>query len=642
MKVFICSVFLICSLSHIQAQLCTGSLGDPTVHITFGAGTNPGPALAPNVTGYSYSEKECPDEGQYTLVGNSFDCFGQAWHVIPADHTPNETRGYFMLINAASSPGDFYVNTLTGLCANTTYEFALWAMNVLKPTSCDGAGLDPNLTFKIETTTGILLATYNSNDVARTQTTGWRQLGFFFTTPPGATSVVCRLTNNSAGGCGNDLAIDDITLSPCGPSVTSTITTNNRDIIEACVDANTSFPLLSTISTGYQNPVVQWQKSNDNGVSWTDIPGATNTGYTTPATTTPGSSKYRMIIAEAVNFGSPNCRIAANPITVNITALPFVQATNYVFGCFGSDVALFASGGSVFNWTGPNGFTSNKQHPIIPKVKFSDAGLYKVVVSTAGGCANTDSTRLEIYPAANVSISNDVTICEGRSTTLNAGGGARYKWAPSGGLSNDTLANPVANPVDNTRYLVTVTSSYGCTDTAGVTINVIKKPVANAGADKKTRIGLPVELHGSVKGNNVSHSWEPSGNMQFAESLQPTVSPSVDTKYTLIVTSNLGCGSTSDEVFVKVYDKILIPNAFSPNGDGINDKWVIEPLDLFDESVTHVYNRYGQVVYRSNGYSKPWDGTQNGKPIPSGNYYYTIDLKVNKEPPLTGWVFIAR
>jgi gliding motility-associated-like protein len=329
-------------------------------------------------------------------------------------------------------------------------------------------------------------------------------------------------------------------------------------------------------------------------------------------------------------------------VTINITALPFVQATNYVFGCFGSDVALFASGGSTFQWTGPNGFTSNKQHPIIPKVKYSDAGVYRVTVSTGGGCANTDSTNLDIYPAAHATISNDIMICEGKSTTLLASGGVKYRWHPLSGLSNDTIPTPIATPGDNTRYTVTVYSDYGCTDTASVMVAIIKKPIANAGGDKKTRPGRPVQLNGAVKGTNFTYAWAPSASIINTQSLQPNVSPSVDTKYTLEANSTLGCGATTDEVFVKVYEKILIPNAFSPNGDGINDKWVIEPLDLFEESVTQVYNRYGQVVYKSKGYSTPWDGTQNNKPIPAGNYYYVIDLKNNNEPKITGWVFVVR
>ena len=562
MKIIACICIFMYSLEDIRAQLCTGSLGDPTVHITFGAGANPGPALSPSVTGYSYVTKTCPDEGEYTLVNNSFDCFSQNWHVIPADHTPNESSGYFMLINSAASPGEFYVNTVNGLCPNTTYEFALWAMNVLRPASCNGDDLDPNLTFKIETTNGTLLANYNTNDIAKTLATGWRPLGVFFTTPPGVTSVRFRIINNTPGGCGNDLAIDDITLSPCGPKVTSRVNANNSDHIDACFNANTSFQLSSTISSGFQNPAVQWQKSIDGGISWIDITGANSPSYTTPPSATPGTVKYRMIIVEAANFSSPQCRIAANPLTINITALPFVQATNYVFGCFGSDVALFASGGTSFQWTGPNGFTSNKQHPIIPKVKYSDAGLYKVTVSTGGGCANSDSTNLDVYPAAHAAISNDVTICEGKSTGLIASGGVKYRWHPLSGLSNDTIPSPVATPADNTRYTVTVYSDYGCTDTASVVVAIIKKPVANAGADKKTRPGRPVQLTGTVKGNNFTYSWTPSANMINTQSLQPTVSPSVDTKYFLDATSTRGCGTTTDEVFVKVYDKIFIPNAF--------------------------------------------------------------------------------
>ena len=642
MKILAFVVLSICMSFLVHAQLCTGSLGDPAVRVTFGTGGNPGPALPGSVSSLTYVAKDCPDEGEYTLVNNSFDCFSQAWHVIPADHTPNESRGYFMLINSSSSPGDIYVNTFSGLCPNTTYEFAVWVMNALRPTSCSGTGLDPNLTFKIETTTGTLLATFNANDVAKTQSPGWRPLGVSFTTPPGVISVRCRIINNNSGGCGNDLALDDITISPCGPKVVSRIVANNLDFVSACVDANTSFHLSSTVSAGFLNPAVQWQTSIDDGVTWTDIPGANTADYQTPSSTTPGSVKYRMIIAEASNFSSLNCRIAANPITVNITALPFVQATNYVFGCFGSDVALFASGGSTFQWTGPNGFISNKQHPVIPKVKYSDAGVYRVVVSTAGGCSNTDSTKLDVYPAANAAIGSDVTICEGKSTTLSASGGVRYRWSPTIGLSNDTIANPTASPVNDARYTVTVFSDYGCADTASVKVSVIKKPVANAGPDKKTRPGRTIVLNGSIKGNDVSYSWTPSTNMLNTQSLQPSVNPAVDTKYTLHVVSNIGCGTSTDEVFVRVYDKILIPNVFSPNGDGINDNWVIEPLDLFDESITQIYNRYGQIVFKRNGYAKPWDGTSNGKPVPAGNYYYVIDLRTNNEPPLTGWVMIVR
>lgn len=642
MKTFFNLTMLLFLSSELPGQLCSGSLGDPVMQVSFGSGDNPGESLSPVVTNYTYLSEPCPSTGGYTLINSSFVCQSQGWHVIPADHTANEAKGYMMLVNASSNPGDVYLGSVNGLCPNTSYEFAVWAMNVSQFSSCEGDAIDPNLTLRIETTAGNVLALYNSNDIVKTQNPTWRQLGLFFRTPVGTSSVIFRIISNRAGGCGNDFALDDITISPCGPNVSTHIAANNDVYVDACLNSNTTFLLSSKISGGYQNPSVQWQTSLNNGISWNDISGANSFNYTTLPASTPGSVQYRMLIAEAENFSSASCRIATNSVTVNITALPFVQATNYVFGCFGSDVALFASGGSTFKWTGPNGFSSNAQHPIIPKVKYTDAGIYRVVVSTSGGCANVDSTNLEVYPAAKAFVGSNVTICEGKSTTLNASGGVRYRWSPGKGLSNDTIPNPIATPSETTRYAVTVFSEFGCSDTGSVLITVREKPQVDAGADKKTRLGLGVKLNGSVNGDDISISWSPTVNMQNPNILQPFVNPSVDTRYTIQATSNFGCGTSTDDVFVKVYDKVVVPNAFSPNGDGINDRWIIEPLDLFEESVTIVFNRYGQIVFKSNGYSQPWDGTRNGQPIPVGVYYYSIELKNEKKSKLTGWVTILR
>ena len=84
-----------------------------------------------------------------------------------------------------------------------------------------------------------------------------------------------------------------------------------------------------------------------------------------------------------------------------------------------------------------------------------------------------------------------------------------------------------------------------------------------------------------------------------------------------------------------------MPTAFSPNGDGINDSWRIEALITYPEALVSVYNRYGQLVFKSTGYNKPWDGTRNGKPLPVDTYYYIIDLK-NNIPTIQGSVFIIR
>jgi gliding motility-associated-like protein len=166
--------------------------------------------------------------------------------------------------------------------------------------------------------------------------------------------------------------------------------------------------------------------------------------------------------------------------------------------------------------------------------------------------------------------------------------------------------------------------------------------VANAGPDLKTKEGIPVILKGAANGTDVSYYWSPPTYLSDPNILTPVANPPFDMTYTLYVTSNEGCGVSTDQVFIRVYKQVKIPNAFSPNGDGINDVWNIESLNTYPEADLQVFNRYGQLVFHSKGYSKPWDGTMNGKPLPVGTYYYEIDLKTDVYPKPSGWVFIIR
>ena len=84
-----------------------------------------------------------------------------------------------------------------------------------------------------------------------------------------------------------------------------------------------------------------------------------------------------------------------------------------------------------------------------------------------------------------------------------------------------------------------------------------------------------------------------------------------------------------------------IPNAFSPNADNINDRWIIKGLKDYDNCTVEIFTRYGRAIFRSTGYQKPWDGTYNGSPMPVGTYYYLIDLR-NGEKPLSGPLTLLR
>jgi len=627
-------------LNNIHGQLCTGSLGDPVVNITFGNYYTPAGPLKPGVTNLKYTTG-CPGDGQYAITNLSFGCFNNTWYLLAGDHT-TDVDGRYMLINASFEPSDFYVDTVSGLCGNTVYEFAAWVSNILKPTSCGGAGIKPNLTFRIENTNGSVLQKFDSGDIPTAADKIWKQFGTYFVTPPGVESVVLRITNNAKGGCGNDMLLDDITFRPCGPKITAYVDGDSSKAITFCGNDKKDLHFTASYSSGFIDPLLQWQSSADSGVTWVDIAGEQSTTFTRKPTSI-GFYEYRVVIAERANFSSRQCRIASNVTMITINPIPGGPTYTTVVGCTNGDVKLDVLQGSLtYQWSGPNGFSAASPSVLISPVHYQDSGLYKVVVKTDLGCMVTDSTYVIVYPGAKVIVSNDVSICEGKSVQLTSSGGIMYDWTPASDLSDAHSANPVASPADSTVYKIVVTNQLGCKDSAFIAVNIWKKPVVSAGPDYRIFEGESVQLNGSLSGTSISFNWAPTTFMVNSNTLTPTVSPDDNITYTLSGFSELRCGTATDDVTVKVYKKIKVPNAFSPNGDGINDTWVITGLDTYPESVLRVYSRNGMVVFQTNGTEKIWDGTYNGKPLPIGTYYYLIDLNIVGLAPISGWIVIIR
>lgn len=204
-----------------------------------------------------------------------------------------------------------------------------------------------------------------------------------------------------------------------------------------------------------------------------------------------------------------------------------------------------------------------------------------------------------------------------------------------GGLFSPAEAKPGIHTI---RY--SFTAANGCRTFAEQTITVNPTPLVDAGPDRTVLEGGFITLQAKATGSSLSYSWTPNISIDNIAISTPKVSPKEDLTYTLTVTSVDGC-INDDDVFVKVLKTPKIPNVFSPNGDGINDKWVIEYLESYPGATVEVYNRYGQLVYRSVGYSNPWDGTYNGNPMPVATYYWIINPK-NGRQQMNGSVTIIR
>lgn len=142
--------------------------------------------------------------------------------------------------------------------------------------------------------------------------------------------------------------------------------------------------------------------------------------------------------------------------------------------------------------------------------------------------------------------------------------------------------------------------------------------------------------------NSSSLRWEPAGSLEQPSGKRTGASPQFTTTYTLHAESVNGC-PVSDTVTVFVVDELPVTNAFTPNGDGYQDTWEIPILapDKYRNCKVIVFNRWGNQVFYSQGYKQQWDGTTNGKPLPTGTYYYTIILD-DKHKPVRGSVLILR
>lgn len=153
-------------------------------------------------------------------------------------------------------------------------------------------------------------------------------------------------------------------------------------------------------------------------------------------------------------------------------------------------------------------------------------------------------------------------------------------------------------------------------------------------------VGGTAKINGLPGTGNLTYRWSPSFGISDPNIVNPIVTAEQSTMYTVTAYSDLGC-SIAKPVFVKVVDKLQVPNTFSPNGDNVNDVWSLKLLDTYENALVEIFNRYGQVIYSNVGYKIPFDGYFQGQPLPVGTYYYVISPR-NGKNNLTGSLTIIR
>ncbi len=251
-------------------------------------------------------------------------------------------------------------------------------------------------------------------------------------------------------------------------------------------------------------------------------------------------------------------------------------------------------------------------------------------------------------------VSNSIEVCqlspfpEVRFEGL--GGKAPYTFlylrngAPVSSTGNPFIENVSTKVFGVTDFeLKEVRDANGCRQLQSgmLKVTVWPTPVVEAGPDKIMLEGARTTLEGSAtNGSGIRFLWSPALSLSDPTIAQPVATPSRDTRYLLTATSDKGC-SSSDDMLVRVLYTPIIPNTFTPNGDGFNDRWEIRHLDKYPDAVVEVFNDRGQIMLRSTGTYRPWDGTYKGMALPVGTYYYVIFPRSGRDK-VAGYVTILR
>jgi large repetitive protein len=404
------------------------------------------------------------------------------------------------------------------------------------------------------------------------------------------------------GGCVSPAAtaiVTSVPLPPAAPVVSASI--------QYCKDA-TATALTAT------GAALQWYSMPTGGLPLSAAP--------VPATAVVGSTDF--FVSQTV----AGCESDRAKITVSVSPKPLLPAViSPVAYCEREPAApLSASGIGLLWYTTSTGGAGTVLPPAVSTALAANLQYY--VTQTVGGCESDRAMiAVQVKAAPNLGVPVTEVICIGQRKNYLA------DFAAIGIVEVlDESGVPVARPDSVTAdgvYQI-VAAQNGCSDTVSRTLSAVPPPVIFAGNDTLATTGKPLQLNVVGAPASANYSWTalpPANNALFSNPAiaNPTVTLTLP-NYLLVAKVDVGNGCTAtDTIRVKVLagPAFYVPNAFSPNADGLND--LFRPFAPgINLKVFRVYNRYGQLIYESNNAALGWDGTYKGKLQPTGNYVWYV------------------
>ena len=580
---------------------CTGNLGDNIfLDGDFGSGAanilTPDPQIAP---GYNYAFNPPPNDGSYTITNNTGPWGGfatNAW--VNIRDNSDDPNGYMMVVNASFEPSLFYENLVEGLCENTLYVFSADFYNLVNGLN----QINPNVSFLLD---GVEV--FESGNIVESD--NWQTIGFTFATGPGQTSLRLALRNNAPGGLGNDLALDNISFRACGPEALIL----PEEVANICEDGSPLEIEATIIGDQYDTPVVQWQQSFDQGLTWQDLPGENGLSLVHTDLSS-GMFYYRYLLAnDPDNLMNSFCRVNSNVKIINVVPK------------FWTIVDTLCDGLS---------FELNNN-------LFFETGIYTDSLISSVGCDSIVTLDLTIVPDANIEAVFDVA----EPTCADFDDGQiSIETILNGQAPYSIFINEEPHPTGNINALEVGAYQYFIEDVFGCsfesTINLQDPPpfTVDIGPDREVELGCdPIRINSIVSQPASNFIWSTMDTINCDTNCERIEwLPSNSQTLTLTASTADGQCFASDSLFVEVVKvrKVYIPNTFSPNFDGINDVFSIQgavPNVKVIEKFS-VYNRWGALLYEGkdlmpNDLVSGWDGTIDGEKVNAGVYFYSAVIR---------------
>lgn len=323
--------------------------------------------------------------------------------------------------------------------------------------------------------------------------------------------------------------------------------------------------------------------------------------------------------------------IAPSVIAIVIDNITDAQCVNSADGTI--DITATGGTGNLgFDWiTIPaSGFTSTSED-----LTGLDPTTYEVTVTDDNGCTMTETAIVDTITIVLANAGLDTAFCLNNCAvltgTFNSPVAPTMEWntVPSGIVVSTADTVEVCPTVVGVSQITFTISALNCTHTDTVDVEMYPLPTVDAGIDIEEVLTSTVTLGGNPTGPTGStYFWTPDNNFitpNDTSASNPDIELIDELDYYVFVTDTNGCVN-SDTIHVRPIPQIVFPTGFTPNADGVNDDWQIDYIDQFPESVVEVYNRWGEMLFRSVGYTERWDGTYNGADLPVGTYYYIIEL----------------